>query len=111
MLETVLEPGFLEKVRETGELLGRELAALVLRHPTVFEGEARGLGLLRGVQGIPANTKVVEALRGNGLLTVGASDNVVRLLPPLIVSPGEIAEAIAILDRTAAALAKEETAL
>ena len=111
VLETVLEPGFLDTVRETGELFGRELAALVSRHPTVFEDEARGLGLLRGVQCIPANTKVVEALRGNGLLTVGASDNVVRLLPPLIVSPGEIAEAIAILDRTAAALAKEETAL
>ncbi len=110
VLDVVLEPGFLERVQETGELLGRELAALVRRHPAVFEDEARGLGLLRGVKCIPANTKVVEALRNNGLLTVGASDNVVRLLPPLIVSPGEIAEAVAILDRTAAALAKEETA-
>ena len=110
VLDVVLEPGFLERVRETGELLGRELAALVLRHPAVFEDEARGLGLLRGVKCRPANTKVVEALRTNGLLTVGASDNVVRLLPPLIASPGEIAEAIAILDRTSAALEKEETA-
>ncbi len=110
VLDVVLEPGFLETVRETGALFGRELAALALRHPAVFEDEARGLGLMRGLKCGPANTRVVAALRQQGLLTVGASDNVVRLLPPLIVSPGEIAEAIAILDRTAAALAKEETA-
>lgn len=110
VLDVVMEPGFLERVQESGELLGRELAALVRRHPAVFDEEARGLGLMRGLKCIPANTKVVAALRDNGLLTVGASDNVVRLLPPLIAGPGEIAEAIAILDRTAAALAKEETA-
>ena len=110
VLDTVLEPGFLERVQETGAALGRELAALVLRHPTVFEDEARGLGLMRGLKCRPVNSKVVAALRAGGLLTVAASDNVVRLLPPLIVAPGEIAEAIAILDRTAAELAKEETA-
>ena len=110
VLDTILEPGFLERVRETGDEFGRQLAALVARHPAVFEDEARGLGLMRGLKCSPANTKVVTALRDNGLLTVGASDNVVRLLPPLIVGPGEIAEAVAILDRTAAALAKEEAA-
>ncbi len=111
VLEVVTEPGFLARVEATGELLGRELAALVQRHPAVFEEEARGIGLMRGVKCIPANTKVVDALRSQGLLAVVASDNVVRFLPPLIVGPAEVNEAIAILDRTAAALAQEEAAL
>ncbi len=111
VLDVVLEPGFLEGVEAVGEAFGRELSALVERHPQVFEGEARGLGLMRGLKCTMVNTQVVTALRANGLLTVGASDNVVRLLPPLIVSHGEIAEAINILDHTAAELAKEETVL
>ena len=109
VLDAVLEPGFLDRVRETGALLGRELTALAGRHPTVFHPEARGIGLMRGLQCLPANTTVVQALREAGLLTVGASDNVVRLLPPLIITPAEIAEAIALLDRTAAALAGQGT--
>ena len=110
VLDVMLEPGFLERVVEVGAAFGRELEALVGRHPAVFAEEARGLGLMRGLQCVPANTVVVEALRREGLLTVGASDNVVRLLPPLIVGDQEIGEAIAILDRTAAALAREGAA-
>ncbi len=111
VVETMTEPGFLERVVVAGEMLGQELQALVGRHPEVFEPEARGVGLMRGVKCIPANTELVEALRSQGLLAVVASNNVVRFLPPLIIGPAEINEGIAILDRTATALAQKGTAV
>jgi acetylornithine/N-succinyldiaminopimelate aminotransferase len=49
------------------------------------------------------NADVIGRLRANRMLTVGAGDNVVRLLPPLIIDDSHIAEALAILERTAAA--------
>jgi len=49
----------------------------------------------------PPNTEVGARLLANGLLTVAAGDNVLRLLPPLIIGAAEIDEAVAILDRTA----------
>jgi len=110
VLDVILEPDFLPRVAETGEAFGRELAALVERHPTVFTDEARGLGLMRGLRCLPTNTVVIDALRAEGLLAVGAGDNVVRLLPPLISGGAEIKEAIAILDRTALRLAAEGAA-
>ncbi|MEI6985458.1 MAG: aspartate aminotransferase family protein [Rhodospirillaceae bacterium] len=110
VLDVMLEPEFLPWVVEAGLELSRQLTALTLRHPTVFEEKERGQGLMRGLKCIPINTIVVDALRSQGLLTVGASDNVVRLLPPLIVSDAEIQEAVAILDRTATVLALGATA-
>jgi acetylornithine/N-succinyldiaminopimelate aminotransferase len=72
------------------------------RHPSIFE-ELRGKGLMIGLKlGVP-NTEMQERLREQGLLTVVAGDNVLRLLPPLIIGEAEIAEAVAILGRVAAA--------
>ena len=59
----------------------------------------RGEGLLIGLRAQVPNGELVDALRAEKLLAVGAGDNVVRLVPPLIVSEAEIAEAIARLDR------------
>jgi acetylornithine/N-succinyldiaminopimelate aminotransferase len=105
VLDIVLAPGFLDRVAETGEALGRELDRVIDRHPGVFSEAARGLGLMRGLKCVPTNTVVIDALRANGLLVVGAGDNVVRLLPPLVIGRPEIEEAVAILDRTAETLA------
>jgi acetylornithine/N-succinyldiaminopimelate aminotransferase len=49
---------------------------------------------------------LVNALRAENLLTIAAGDNVVRLLPPLIVSEAEIADAVARIDRACAALTR-----
>jgi acetylornithine/N-succinyldiaminopimelate aminotransferase len=49
------------------------------------------------------NTDMVNRLREAGLLTVGAGDNTVRVLPPLIVEEGHVEEALAILDKVCAA--------
>ena len=50
------------------------------------------------------NLDAVNALRANGLLSVGAAENGIRLLPPLIIGEAEITEACQILDKTASAV-------
>ncbi len=61
----------------------------------------RGKGLMLGLKCVAPNTEMVERLRRYGLLTVGAGDNVVRLLPPLIISDSEIDQALDMLDKAA----------
>nr|WP_196242365.1 aspartate aminotransferase family protein [Azospirillum oleiclasticum] len=101
VLDVILEPGFLEKVQRTGALLHSRLEGLLAKHPTVFT-ELRGQGLMLGLKCGPAVGDVIAKARANGLLGVPAGDNVMRLLPPLIIGEAEVAEAVAILDRTAA---------
>ena len=66
--------------------------------------EVRGEGLLIGLRAVVPAGALVDALRAEKMITVAAGDNVVRLLPPLIVSEEEIAEAIARLDRACTGL-------
>ena len=103
VLDVVLEPGFLENVRRMGLLFKQKLASVVDGHPDTI-AEVRGEGLLTGLRCTVPNTDVVGALRDEKLLTVGAGDNVVRLIPPLIVSEAELDEAISRLDRGLTAL-------
>ncbi|MBI3433947.1 MAG: aspartate aminotransferase family protein [Proteobacteria bacterium] len=100
-LDIVLEPGFLARVRDNALLFKQRLAQLKDRYPTVI-AEVRGEGMLIGLRAAVANAELVDALRAERLLTVAAGDNVVRLLPPLIVGEAEIAHAIAAIDRAAA---------
>jgi acetylornithine/N-succinyldiaminopimelate aminotransferase len=66
--------------------------------------EVRGEGLLLGLAAAVPNDQLVTALRAEKLLAVAAGDNVVRLLPPLVVEEADIAEGIARIDRAAARL-------
>jgi acetylornithine/N-succinyldiaminopimelate aminotransferase len=93
VLDAVLEPGFLDRVRDTGLRLKQELARVKDENPDVVE-EVRGSGLLVGIKVKPAMGEVVSACMEEKLLTVGAGENVVRLLPPLNVTDAEIAEAV-----------------
>ena len=102
VLDVVLEDGFFEHVREIGDYLARELQALSARHPKVYTGH-RGLGLIQGLTCAPPNHELNAALRKAGLLTVNAAGNVLRLLPPLIISKDHVDEAVALLDEVAAA--------
>lgn len=106
VLDVVLEPGFLERVASLGLTLRQKLAELEDRHPTVIES-IRGEGLMFGVKTRVPNTQFTSAARAAGLLTIPAGDNVVRLLPPLIVGENEIAEAVERLGRACAALEGE----
>jgi len=93
VLDAVLEPGFLDQVSETGLRLKQALARVKDEHPDVVE-EVRGSGLLAGIKVKPPMGEVVAACMAEKLLTVGAGENVVRLLPPLNATEAEISEAV-----------------
>ncbi len=93
VLDVMLEPEFMKRVQRASVLLKQKLASVVDRHPDVLE-QVRGEGLLIGLKAVVPAGDLVAALREEKLLTVGAGDNVVRLLPPLIVSDAEIDDAI-----------------
>jgi len=105
VLDVVLEDGFLEHVRTMGAAFRDKLAGLPGKYPRVLT-EVRGVGLMLGLKCVVANAIVVRRLIDNGLLSVPAADNVVRLLPPLIVGEEEIDEAAEIIDRSCAILAE-----
>jgi acetylornithine/N-succinyldiaminopimelate aminotransferase len=104
VLDVMQEPGFMEGVDKIGRHLWKELEGVVKRHPKVFS-EVRGAGLMLGLRCVVPNTQVVDKLRENGLLTVGAGENVLRLVPPLIITEAHVSEAVDALDKAASALA------
>ncbi|MCF8468858.1 MAG: aminotransferase class III-fold pyridoxal phosphate-dependent enzyme, partial [Sneathiella sp.] len=89
--------GFLDHVVEMGNHLKQGLAGVVDRHPQIFE-EIRGIGLHLGLKCKIENTLVFNKLLDHGALTAKGGDNVVRVLPPLIIEDKQISEFIAILD-------------
>jgi acetylornithine/N-succinyldiaminopimelate aminotransferase len=105
----MLEPGFLEHVAKVGNYLHQQLVGLVAAHPDVF-AEVRGQGLLLGLKLKPPVGDFVNAARAEGLLTVGAGENVVRILPPLNVSEAEVREALGMLEKAAMAMEKQKVA-
>jgi acetylornithine/N-succinyldiaminopimelate aminotransferase len=107
VLDVMLKPGFFEHAQKMSLLLKQKLASVVDRHPKVL-AEVRGEGLLIGLKAVVPSGDLVNALRDERLLTVGAGDNVVRLLPPLIVTEAEIEESIQRLDRACVALSGGE---
>jgi len=107
VLDVVLEPDFLPQVEALGLRLKQGLASLSDRYGDVI-GEMRGRGLLMGFQCLMPNDVVMAALRDEKLLTVAASDNVVRLLPPLNISDGEITEALVRIETAASKLSQQQ---
>ncbi len=103
VVEIIANPDFLAEVNRKGALFRQRLEGLIAAHPTVFE-EVRGAGLMLGLKCRVAPVDLVKAGYAQHLLTVAASDNTVRLLPPLTITDEEIAEAVARLDRAAAML-------
>ncbi len=101
VLDVVLEPGFLEQVREKGLLFKQKLASVVDGHPNVFE-LVRGEGLLLGLQLKCSPQDMVAASFAEKLLCVPAGGNVVRLLPPLIATEKDFDAAVMALERAAA---------
>lgn len=111
VLDILLAPGFLDRVRDRASLFRQRLAELKDRHPSVI-AELRGEGFLLGLRTVGPNSAFVDALRAEKLLSVAAGDNVVRLLPPLIVEEADIAAAVERIDRAATRLeaaAREQT--
>jgi acetylornithine/N-succinyldiaminopimelate aminotransferase len=104
VLDVILEPGFLDRVQKMSALLQGELKELIERHPKILDSLG-GKGLMLGVKCKVPNTELQALLTEGGLLTVGAGDNNIRLVPPLIIEPEHVAEAIDIIDRACKKLA------
>lgn len=108
VLTVLREEGFLDRVKHAGLLLKQKVARLVDEHPTIIE-QVRGEGLMIGLKCKVPNTELVAACIDQHLLTVGAGDNVVRIIPPLIVTDAQIDEAVKAIDAACIALETAQT--
>ena len=102
VMKTVADKTFLAEVNRKAGLLRQKLEGLVSEHSDVFEC-VRGEGLMLGIKCKIPNADVVKAGFDEGIITVPAGDNVVRLLPALTISDEEIAEAMTRMDKAATA--------
>jgi acetylornithine/N-succinyldiaminopimelate aminotransferase len=100
VLDIMLEPGFFPRVERVANILRKRLEAIAAAYPKLFS-EVRGKGFLIGFKCVVTNSDVVDRLRQAGMLTVAAGDNVVRLLPPLIIEERHIDEAAGIIEKVA----------
>ena len=100
VLDVMLAPGFLDEVDRKGRILWHALKQVVTEEPEVFS-DVRGAGLILGLKCRVPNTEVQAAFMAEGLLTVGAGDNVVRLVPPLVVTDADVAAAVEMVRRGA----------
>jgi acetylornithine/N-succinyldiaminopimelate aminotransferase len=105
VLDVVLAPGFLDEVKRKGLLFKQRLASVADAYPGLV-AEVRGEGLMLGLRCVVPAAEVAAAFRAERLLTVGAGENVLRLLPPLTATDAEIGEAVARVERALAALAE-----
>jgi len=100
VLDVVLAPEFLPRVEKMAGYVRQQLGALIAEHPDVFES-LRGEGMMFGLKMKVPNTEFMARAQAHGLLVVGAGDNVVRLLPPLIIEEHHVREAMELLSAAA----------
>lgn len=93
VLDVMLSDGFLDHVNAMANLFKQGLASIIDRFPDVVQS-IRGIGLLTGLKCVVPNIELIAAMRDEKLLTVGAGNNVIRLLPPLIVTEDEIRDGL-----------------
>jgi acetylornithine/N-succinyldiaminopimelate aminotransferase len=110
VLDVVLEPEFLDRVQHLGLLLKQRLAELKDRHPAVI-ADVRGQGLMMGLKTHVPNTDFIAAARDEKLILIAAGDNVARLLPPLVISEEDLAEAFNRMDAACARIEGELKAI
>ncbi len=100
VLDIVLADGFLQHVRDIALVFRQGLASLQDRFPDIIE-DIRGEGLMLGIKAAVPQAELLQAIRAEHLLGVPAGDNVIRLLPPLVVTAEEAREGIARIERAA----------
>ncbi len=100
VLDVILEEGFLQHVSDVALVFRQGLASLKDRYPDVIE-DVRGEGLMLGVKAAVPSAELLQAIRAANLLAIPAGDNVIRLLPPLVVTADEAREGLARLERAA----------
>jgi acetylornithine/N-succinyldiaminopimelate aminotransferase len=102
VLDVVNTPEFLEHVTRMGERLRGALEQMIPNHDHLFES-VRGLGLMLGVRMKTDSRAFVTYLRDHGLLAVAAGDNVMRVLPPLVIEEAHVTEFVERLSEAARA--------
>ena len=99
VLDIIAKKKFFKELNSKANFLYNELEKIKNENINIIE-EIRGQCFLLGIKCKINNLILIDALRKNGLLVVGASENVIRLLPPLNIKKTEIIEAIKILKKT-----------
>jgi len=107
-LTKIFNKEFLASVEEKTKYLINKLNLEIGEHP--FVNEIRGKGLLIGIECNEQTSSLIDQLRDNNLLTIGAGPEVIRLLPPLNVSVEELDLAVEIIAKTFAAVNQSVTA-
>ncbi|WP_375426992.1 aspartate aminotransferase family protein [uncultured Sphingomonas sp.] len=101
VLDVILEPGFLEHVGDMGRRLRSSLEQMIPNHDGLFD-HVRGHGLMLGLKLKSDSRAFVAHVRDHhDLLLVAAGENVVRVLPPLVVDETHIAECVEKLSEAA----------
>ena len=101
VLDVVANDEFLGEVRVKGERLRSALEQMIPNHDHLFDS-VRGVGLMLGIKMKSDSRAFVNYLRTKGLLTVAAGDNVMRVLPPLVIDESHIREFVETLSAAAA---------
>ena len=103
VIDIVSSKKFLDNVKKLSEYFFKELNVLKEKYPNIIE-EIRGRGLLIGIKLYKDQTKFIQKLMDNKLLTIRAADNVVRVLPPLNVKRNELDQALKIINKVCSEL-------
>jgi len=98
VLDIIFEKDFLKNVKKKGEYFDQGLKKIKDKYPKII-GEIRGTGLIKGLKMSVDNTEFLNKLMENKMLTVKASENVVRLFPPLIVKNQELDEGLSKIEK------------
>jgi acetylornithine/N-succinyldiaminopimelate aminotransferase len=106
VLDVMLEPGFMEHVQKMSNLLRQGLAMIAERHAAMIE-DVRGEGLMLGIKPKVPNSKFIETALSKGLVTIPAGENVVRILPSLIIEREHVRDAIDMLEAACIELESE----
>lgn len=96
VVTTIEADGLIERAAVVGDYLFRHLRTLERRHPAIVD--VRGLGLMAAIELSVQAAPVVDACREHGLLVNAVKPNTLRLVPPLIITPADVDEAVEILD-------------
>ena len=98
VMKEIFKNGFLQKVRIMSKYFILELNKIKKKYPKLIK-EIRGVGLILGIQLFHDQTKFIQNLMKNKLLTIRAAENVIRILPPLNVSKKEIDMSLKIINK------------
>jgi 4-aminobutyrate aminotransferase/(S)-3-amino-2-methylpropionate transaminase len=112
-MEAIREDKLVERAREIGKILNERLTAMAAKHPVI--GDVRGRGAMQAIEIVIAGSKdpnpaamasVIKYCQAKGvlILTAGTYGNVIRFLPPLVISDELLVDALDVLDQAFAAL-------